>query len=125
MTRRVLTRGERNIRWIEENCRVPTGQHRGEYAHLTAEQRQTVRWMYDAPGGPVDVPVDDRALAAYLALLHLCGYEAPGTPDFLPRVDIDVFSLWAATSPEMRAVLKREGEAVICPELGKRFPWAA
>jgi hypothetical protein len=28
-------------------------------------------------------------------------------------------------SPELRRVLKREGEAIICPALGTRFPWAA
>jgi hypothetical protein len=127
MTRRSRTRGECNIAWIEMHCLVPSGPHRGEYARLTVAQREAVRRIYDSPDGPLDLPVSDRELAAWLALLHLCSHEAVGTPDFLPRVEavVDIFTLWAATGPEVKAVLKREGEAVICPELGKRFPWAA
>jgi hypothetical protein len=123
-----MTRAKANIHWIEEHCNVPTGPHRGEYAILTAAQRQTIREIYDAPDGPLDLPVTDKELAAYLTLAHLCGYEAsrPGQPPgFRPSVNVDVFTLWAAAGPLLREVLRREGEAVICPELGNRFPWAA
>jgi len=118
------TRGESNIAWIESYCLMPSGPHRGEHARLTAAQREMVRRIY-APDGPLDLPVTDRELAAYLALLHICGPEARGALDFRPHVEADVFTLWAATGPEARAVLKRDGEAVTCPELGTRFPWAA
>jgi hypothetical protein len=123
---RVVIRGTRNIRWIDEFGVVPTGPHRGERARLTVAQREMIRRMYDAPDGPLDLPVTDKELAAWLALLHLCGPEAVGTPDFRPGVDTDIFTLWAAAGPELRAVLKREGERIVCPELGTRYPaWAA
>jgi hypothetical protein len=81
-----------------------------------------VREIYDAP----DLPVT-RELAAYLALAHLCCPErlSLGEPGFRPAVDVDTFTLWAAAGPDARAVLRREGEAVVCPQLGSRFPWAA
>src|SRR5258705_11322997 len=102
MTRRVLTRGTRNIEWIEDHCLMPSGSHRGEYARLTVAQREAVRRIYDSPDGPLD-PVSDRELAAWLALLHLCSPEAGGTPDFLPHVDTDGFTWLACAAPEARA----------------------
>ena len=35
-----------------------------------------------------------------------------------------VWTLWNASGADA-AGLKREGASVVCPELGKRFPWAA
>jgi hypothetical protein len=126
MTRRGLSRGDRNAAWVDEFCLMPTGPHRGERARLTVAQREMIRRMYDAPDGPLDLSVTDKELAAWLALLYLCGPEAVGTTDFRPGVDTDIFTLWAAAGPELRAVLKREGERIVCPELGTRYPaWAA
>jgi hypothetical protein len=58
------------------HCVVPSGPDRGEPACLSARATQTIREIYDAPDGPLDLPVTDRTLAAYLMLAHLCGYEA-------------------------------------------------
>jgi len=71
------------------------------------------------------VPVTDQELAAYLALVHLASPEAVGTSNFRPQLDVDIFTVWNATGPTLQAVLKREGEAVVCPELNTRFPAAA
>jgi hypothetical protein len=63
-------------------------------------------------------------LAAYLALLHVCGPEALER-EFVPEIDADIFSVWNATGPDLKAVLKREGGRIVCPELGTRYPAAA
>ena len=84
------------------------------------EQRFTVRQIYDRGQ---DIPVTGT-LAAYLALLHVCGPEAL-EQDFHPQANADVFTLWSAVGPELRALLRRDGAAVVCPELGTRYPAAA
>ncbi len=81
-----------------------------------------MRRLYDAAGSLQAVPVSGP-LAAYIALLHVCGPEAVG--DAAAFVESDLFSVWGAAGPELRAVLKREGERVIYPELGTRWPTAA
>jgi len=69
--------------WIEDYCVVPSGPDRGRRARLSVVQCQTINEIYNAPDGPLDLPVTDKTLAAYLALVHLCGYEAL-SKDFRP-----------------------------------------
>jgi len=38
---------------------------------------------------------------------------------------VDTWTVWRATSPDLQAVLKREGAALVCPKLGTRYPAAA
>jgi hypothetical protein len=91
------------------------------------EQEEIMRRIYDAPGAPLSVPVtDDRELAAYLALVHIASPEALNETPIMPVLNVDPWTVWnAADSPTLRPVLKREADAVICPELGTRFPRAA
>jgi len=92
--------------------------------HLSGAERVVMRKLYDAPGGPRDdVPVP-APLSAFVALLHLCGPEAL-QEKFRPPLDVDSFSVWGATSPELQEVLERHGEQIICPELGTAFEAAA
>jgi hypothetical protein len=63
-------------------------------------------------------------LAAYLALLHVCGPEAV-QHDFRPAIAPDLFTVWGAVGPKLREVLKRDGERIVCPELGTGYPAAA
>jgi len=114
------TRGEKNIRWIEMFCLVPHGPDKGQHVRLTQEQHDTLREIYDMS----KIVQVDEALAAYLALLHVCGREALQTA-FRPDVRPDIFTTWAATGPDLKAVLKRDGEHIVCPELGTRYPAAA
>ena len=65
-----LSRGDKNIRWIEIYCTFPSGPEKGQHARLSIEQRATVRRMYDNPDGQRDAPITGP-LAAYLALLHV------------------------------------------------------
>jgi hypothetical protein len=119
------TRGDRAVQWIEKCCVYPSGPHRGWYVVLTPSQRETVHRIYDHAGGPQDIPVTDTQLASYIALLHVCGPEAL-QHRFRPAVAAaDVFTMWSATDPRLKEVLKRDGERIVCPELGTQHPAAA
>ncbi|MGY3501786.1 MULTISPECIES: hypothetical protein [unclassified Bradyrhizobium] len=117
-----ITRGERNAAWIETFCRTPSGPMRGEKVQLSQAQREIVRKLYD--GGDEVEPVTGH-LASYVTLLHVCGPEAVAQRSTFPLVEADAFSVWAATSEKLREVLRRDGERVVCPELGTSFPRAA
>jgi hypothetical protein len=86
---RKQTRGERAIRWIEAYCLVPGGLHKGQHVRLTLAQRDIVRQIYD---GIETVPVTGP-LAAYLALMHVCGPEAL-QKEFRPELSADIFTVW-------------------------------
>jgi hypothetical protein len=118
--RRKCSRGERAIEWIQQFCLVPDGPSRGRRVMLSAQQRAQVRAIYDAgaPPEPVAAP-----LAAYLALLHTCGAEWQA--DWPALEAVDSFTVWRCTSAELQAVLRRDGERIVCPELGTAYPSAA
>ena len=82
---RKRTRGERAIRWIQEYCLVPSGLDKGQHVRLTPAQRDIVRQIYDRIEA---VPVTGT-LAAYLALLHVCGPEAL-QKEFQPELNADI-----------------------------------
>jgi hypothetical protein len=106
---RERTRGERNARWIEDYCRVP--HKRDCRVRLTDAEKHTVCQIYDGAA----------PLSAYLTLLHLCGPEGK-QKDFRPDVHADIFTLWNAAGPDLRAYLKRDGARVVCAGLGTSYP---
>jgi hypothetical protein len=106
--------------WIEQICLVPAGPKRGARVKLTIEERALITAAYG--GGEQDVPITG-ALAAYLALFHVCGPAAKDPERYCrPPFAADIFSVLAAAGPRARAVIRREGGAIICPELGTRYP---
>jgi hypothetical protein len=114
------TRGEQAISWIESYCRYPSGYRKGGLIKLTPTEQHLIRQIYDGPNGPrADIPVKG-ALAAYLALLHTCGIEGKQR-DFRPTTDVDAFTVWNAAGPDLRAVLIRKGERIVCHGLGTAF----
>ena len=118
------TRGDLIAGWIEDYCRVPSGPDRGKRVRLTEAELYAVRRYYDCPDGPQDLQVEGN-LAAYLALLHTCGIEACDDGP-RPQLHTDPWTVWnASNNPMLRRVLKREPDAVACPQLGTRFPRAA
>jgi len=121
---RKQTRGGRAIRWIEAYCLLPSGLDKGQHVRLTPVQRDIVRKTYDNPNGHHGAPPVTGTLAAYMALLHVCGPEAL-QKDFRPELSADIFTVWGAVGPDLRAVLKRDGGHVVCPELGTSYPVAA
>ena len=62
-------------------------------------------------------------LAAYLALLHTCGPEAKFKAEPPTRLETDIFTLWAATGPDLKAVLKRTASASSVPSLARATRW--
>lgn len=78
--RKKLTRGERNIAWIEEHCRIPEGRLVGKPVKLTRHQRRWICRIYDSPTRVFILSMARKnaktALSAFLLLLHLCGPEA-------------------------------------------------
>jgi phage terminase large subunit-like protein len=97
--RQGLTRGERNIAWIESVCRVPEGALVGQPVVLRDWQREIIRSVYDQDTRRAIVSFGRKngktALAAFLLLLHLCGPEA--------RPNSQLYS--AAQSREQAAIL--------------------
>jgi len=119
------SRGETVRRWIEKYCRIPLGPDRGKLVRLTVEQCAIIHQIYDDPDGLQNIKFDDPELSAYLALVHLASPEATENKA-APSFETDSFTIWsAAGSPDLRRVLQRHGETVICPALGTRFPAAA
>jgi phage terminase large subunit-like protein len=78
--RKRLTRGERNIAWIEEHCVIPEGKFVGRKVSLTNEQKSWVIMIYDDPTRLFILSMARKnaktAFSAFLLLLHLCGPEA-------------------------------------------------
>ncbi len=100
MARRISrSRGERNIAWIEANCRVPEGKLVGQPVRLRPWQQDIIRKTYDTPTRRHIISFGRKngktALSAMLLLLHLVGPEA--------RPNSQLFS--AAQSRDQAAVL--------------------
>lgn len=77
---RKLSRGARNVAWIEHYCRIPEGRFVGQAVRLRPWQRKIVRGIYDTPTRRAIVSFGRKnaktTLAAFLLLLHLIGPEA-------------------------------------------------
>ena len=77
-----MTRGERNIKWIEYNCVIPEGKFVGQKVRLRDFQKDIIRRIYDNEHGTRRAIISvgrknaKTTLAAFLLLLHLCGEEA-------------------------------------------------
>ena len=76
-----MTRGGRNIKWIEKYLRVPEGDDVGKPLRLRRWQRQIIRSIYDNPHGTRRAIFSfgrknaKTTLAACILLLHLVGPE--------------------------------------------------
>lgn len=132
-----ITRAERNIRWIERNCRVPEGKDIGKPVRLRAWQKRDIRKIYDNPAGTRTAIISfgkkngKTSLAACLLLLHLCGPEAipnsqlPSTAQSRDQAAV-LFALaakMARMSPDLDAVLiiRDTAKQILCPELGTLY----
>ena len=77
-----MTRGNRNIRWIETHCRIPEGKDVGKAVKLRAWQKKDIRKIYDNPHGTRLAIISfakknaKTTMAGFLLLLHLCGPES-------------------------------------------------
>ena len=77
-----LTRGERNIKWIESNLRIPDGKFIGQPFRLSDWQKDAIIQVYDNPAGTRMAIISfarkngKTVLAAALLLLHFIGPES-------------------------------------------------
>lgn len=75
-----VSRGERNIAWIEKYCYVPEGKLVGKPFKLRDWQKKIIRGIYDSPTRRALISFGRKngktALMAALLLLHLVGPEA-------------------------------------------------
>ena len=114
------SRGDLNIERVEQYCLYPSGLERGQRVRLSMEQRDTGRRIYDR-GAQLTLT---GPLVAYLALPHVCGPEAvAGHNDAVVSIKpaVDIFMTWNATGPQLKEVLKRDGERSL-PQAGHALP---
>lgn len=94
-----LSRGDRNIAWIESHCRIPEGKFVGRPVRLSEFQKRVIRGIYDTPTRRAIISFGRKnaktTLSAFLLLLHLVGPEA--------RPNSQLYS--AAQSREQAAIL--------------------
>ena len=113
------TPSKKAANWIENFCVVATGFDKGQHVRLTIEQKETLRRIFDTDESPGEITAP---LPRYLALLVVAGPRALAERLTGVKLDADIFSMWAATGPALKSVLRRDGEQIICSELGTKFP---
>lgn len=132
---RRLTRGARNIAWIEEHCCIPEGKMVGQRVKLTTKQKKWIRRIYDSPTRMFILSMARKnaktALASFLLLLHLCGPEARANSQLYSAAQSRdqaaiLFALAAKVvrmSPDLSAVvtIRDTAKQLFCPELGTLY----
>lgn len=137
MAGRRLTRGERNIQWIERYCVVPEGKDIGKPVKLRDWQKRDIRKIYDNPHGTRLAIISfakkngKTSLASCLLLLHLCGPEAipnsqlPSTAQSREQAAV-LFGLAAKMvrmSPDLNSnlIIRDTAKQIFCPDLGTLY----
>jgi phage terminase large subunit-like protein len=130
-----LTRGERNIQWIENFCRIPEGKFVGQPVKLLDFQRDIIKGIYDSPTRRAVISFGRKnaktTLSAFLLLLHLCGTEAKANSQLYSAAQSReqaaiLFSLAAKVvrlSPELSDYvgIRDTAKQLYCQELGTLY----
>jgi hypothetical protein len=116
-----MTHGNKAIHWIENFCVYPHGFNKGQFVVLTTEQKEILHRVFDSD----EAPEITGPLAAYLALFYIAGPRDLAAHVSALPLSADSFTTWNAVGPDLHAVVKRDGERIVCPELGTRYPAAA
>lgn len=130
-----LSRGDRNIAWIEAHCRVPEGALVGQGVKLREWQRDLIRGIYDTPTRRAIISFGRKngktALSAFLLLLHLVGPEAKANSQLFSaaqsREQASILFALAAKcvrmSPDLSqyVVVRDTAKELLCPELGSKY----
>lgn len=130
-----MTRGERNIAWIEAMCFIPEGKFVGHPVQLRDWQRRVVCDIYDSPTRRAIVSFGRKnaktTLASLLLLLHLVGPEARANSQLFSAAQSRdqasiLFNLAAKIvrlSPDLRdhVVVRDTAKQLACPELGTLY----
>lgn len=134
---RKLSRGERNIAWIEKYCRVPEGQFVGRPLVLAPFMKQDLLTIYDNPEKTRQAIISrgrknaKTVEAAIITLLHLLGPEAILNSQMFSAAQSreqasilhDRASKMVRLSPELHsaAEIGDTGKWIRCPELGTLY----
>lgn len=135
MGRSKLTRGSRNIAWIEDHCFVPEGRDVGKPVILRPWQRQIIKGIYDTSTRRAIISFGRKnaktTLSAMLLLLHLVGPESrPNSQLFSAAQSRDqasiVFNLCAKMvrmNPDLSryVAIRDTAKQLICHELGTLY----
>lgn len=133
--RKRLTRGERNIKWIQDNCCIPEGRMVGQKIVLTKHQRRWIKAIYDTPTRVFILSMARKnaktALSAFIVLLHLCGPEYKANSQIYSAAQSRdqaaiLFELAAKVvrfSPELSEYvnIRDTAKELLCGELGTFF----
>jgi Terminase large subunit, ATPase domain len=131
------TRAERNIRWVEEHCRLPEGKLVGQKFKMPAYMVEDFKLIYDN-AVPTRRAIISRGRknaksfeCACIALLHLCGPEQRRNSQLYSDAQSRdqaglIFSLGAkmvSMDPDLRAVviIRDTAKELYCPELGIKY----
>lgn len=130
-----LTRGDKNIQWIESYCRIPEGKFVGEKVKLVQFQKDIIKGIYDTPTRRAIISYGRKnaktTLSAFLLLLHLCGPEAKANASAYSAAQSRdqaaiLFSLAAKIvrmSPELSSYvgIRDTAKQLFCSELGTLY----
>lgn len=130
-------RGNRNVKWIEEYCRIPEGRDVGKPVKLRPWQKKEIRRIYDNPAGTRRAILSfgrknaKTTLSAFLLLLHLCGPEARANSQLFSAAQSRdqaaiLFALAAKIvrmSPDLQSVvvIRDTAKQLFCPDLGTLY----
>lgn len=129
------SRAARNIRWIEDYIRVPSGKLVGQPVKLREWQRDILRKIYDTPTRRAIISFGRKngktALSSFLLLLHLCGPEARLNSELYSAAQSReqasvLFNLAAKSvrmSPDLSGVVivRDTAKELVCTELGTKY----
>lgn len=130
-----LSRGNRNIRWIEEFCCVPEGRDVGKPVRLRPWQKKIIRQMYNRRTRRAIISFGRKnaktTLSAFLLLLHLVGPEArPNSQLFSAAQSRDQAAILYALaakivrlSPDLHdcITIRESAKQLLCEELGTLY----
>lgn len=132
---RKLTRGDKNIQWIEALCKVPEGRFVGQPVKLTDHQKKWIKQIYDTPTRMFILSMARKnaktTFSAFLLLLHLCGPEAKANSQLYSAAQSRdqaaiLFALAAKMvrmSPELNQVItvRDTAKQLFCADLGTLY----
>lgn len=133
--KRKLTRGERNIAWIESYCRIPEGKFVGQAVKLSSKQKRWIKQIYDTPTRIFILSMARKnaktTFSAFLLLLHTCGPEAKPNSQLYSAAQSReqaaiLFSLAAKIvrmSPELSSyvTVRDSAKQLLCSDLGTLY----
>lgn len=131
-SRRKLTRGERNIAWIEQHLNIPEGKFVGKPVRLSDKQKHWIRRIYDSPTRTFILSMGRKnaktTFVAFLLLLHLVGPEAKQNSQLVSAAQskdqaallYELAAKMVRMSPDLSAYVRLRDtvKEMICPELG-------